>query len=62
MQKGKEQVDLAAQIIKVPKIISKKNHEYILVKQCNEDLWLYKDLMYGYKCAFTSFELGIRKN
>lgn len=55
-------MDLAAQIIKVPKIISKKNHEYILVKQCNEDLWLYKDLMYGYKCAFTSFELGIRKN
>ena len=62
MQKGKEQVDLAAQTVKVPKIISKRGHEYILVEQCNDDLWLYKDLMYGYKCAFTSFELGLRKN
>ncbi len=55
-------MDLEAQAIKVPKIISKKGHEYILVSQCNDDLWLYKDLLYGYKCAFTSFELGLRKN
>lgn len=62
MQKENEKVDLEAQAIKVPKIISKKGHEYILVSQCNDDLWLYKDLLYGYKCALTSFELGLRKN
>ena len=45
----------------VPKIISKDGHEYILIKQCNKDLWLYQDLMYGYKCCFTLFELGLRK-
>lgn len=55
-------MDLEAQAIKVPKIISKNGHEYILVSQCNDDLWLYRDLLYGYKCAFTSFELGLRKN
>lgn len=55
-------MDSAAQTVKVPKIISKRGHEYILVEQCNDDLWLYRDLMYGYKCAFTSFELGLRKN
>lgn len=53
---------LEAQEIKVPKVFSKNNHEYILVQQCNKDLWLYKDLLYGYRVAFTSFELGLRKN
>lgn len=48
-------------IIKVPKIISTGKHEYILVQQCNKDLWLYQDMMYGYERCFTSFELGIRK-
>lgn len=48
--------------MKIPKIISNNNHEYILIQQCNKDLWLYQDLMYGYKKAFTSFELGLRKN
>ena len=62
MRKESEKVDLEAQAIKVPKIISKNGHEYILVSQCNDDLWLYRDLLYGYKCAFTSFELGLRKN
>ena len=47
--------------ITVPKIISTGKHEYILVQQCNKDLWLYKDLIYGYKRCFTSFELGLRK-
>lgn len=42
-------------IIKVLKIISTGKHEYILVQQCNKDLWLYQDMMYGYKRCFTSF-------
>ena len=47
--------------IKVPKIVSTGKYEYILVQQCNKDLWLYQDMLYGYKRCFTSFELGIRK-
>lgn len=45
----------------IPKVISKNNHEYILVQQCNDNLFLYKDLLYGYKESFTSFELGLTK-
>ena len=45
--------------MKIPKVISKNNHEYILVKQCNENLFQYKDLMYGYYECFTKFDLDL---
>ena len=45
--------------MKIPKVISKNGHEYILVKQCNEGLYLYKDLLYGYMETFTKFDLGL---
>lgn len=46
--------------MKIPKIISKKEHEYIFVKQCNENLFLYKDMLYGYTECFTKYDLGYR--
>jgi len=61
MLKEKELVDLEVQAIKVPKVFSKNNHEYLLINQCNENLWLYQDLLYGYKVSFTAFELGLVK-
>lgn len=45
--------------MKIPKVISKNGHEYILVSKCNENLYLYKDLLYGYKETFTKFDLGL---
>ena len=45
--------------MKIPEVISKNGHEYILVKQCNEGLYLYKDLLYGYMETFTKFDLGL---
>ena len=47
--------------MKIPKIISKNNHEYILVKQINNNMFLYKDMLYGYKECFTKFDLGLVK-
>lgn len=46
---------------KVPKIISKNGHEYIFIQQNNENTFLYKDLMYGYKETFTKYDLGLVK-
>lgn len=48
-------------IIKIPKIISKNNHEYIFVKQVNKNMFLYKDMLYGYNECFTKFDLGMVK-
>jgi len=45
----------------VPKIFSKNNHEYIFVKQVNKNMFLYKDMLYGYKECFTKFDLGLVK-
>lgn len=45
--------------MKIPKIISKDNHEFILQKQCNDNMFLYKDMLYGYKECFTKYELGL---
>lgn len=45
----------------VPKIISKNNHEYIFVKQVNKNMFLYKDMLYGYNECFTKFDLGLVK-
>jgi hypothetical protein len=47
--------------MKIPKVISKNNHEYILVKQINDKMFLYKDLLYGYKECFTRYDLGLVK-
>lgn len=48
-------------IMKIPKIISKNNHEYIFVKQVNKNMFLYKDMLYGYNECFTKFDLGMVK-
>ena len=45
--------------MRIPKVISKNNHEYILEKQVNEKLFLYKDLLYGYKECFSLYDLGL---
>ena len=45
--------------MKIPKVISKKDHEYIFVKQCNERMYLYKDMITGYKECFTDYDLGL---
>ena len=45
--------------MRIPKVISKKNHEYIFVKQCNEKVYLYKDMLYGYMECFTDYDLGL---
>ena len=47
--------------MRIPKIISKNNHEYIFVKQCNDNLFLYKDMLYHYKETFTKHDLGLVK-
>ena len=47
--------------MKVPKVISKNNHEYILIKQVNDKMFLYKDLLYGYKECFTLYDLKMIK-
>lgn len=47
--------------MKIPKVISKNEHEYILVKQVNDKIFLYKDLMYGYKECFTLYDLELIK-
>lgn len=47
--------------MKIPKIISKNNHEYIFVKQVNKNVFLYKDLIYGYNECFTKFDLDLVK-
>jgi len=46
--------------MRIPKVISINNHEYIFVKKCNDNLYLYKDLLYGYKECFTKYDLGHR--
>ena len=45
--------------MKVPKIISKDGHEYILVKKCNDKVYLYKDMLYGYTVCFDLHDLGL---
>jgi hypothetical protein len=47
--------------MKIPKIISKNGHEYILVKKCNDKLYLYKDMLYGYTTCFDLHDLGLVK-
>lgn len=44
--------------MKIPKVISKNNHEYILVKEYPNFI-LYKDLLTGVKECFTLYQLGL---
>ena len=48
--------------MRIPKVISKNNHEYIFEKQINDTLFLYKDLMYGYRECFSLYDLGLIRN
>lgn len=45
--------------MKIPKIISKKNRKYIFEKQINNNVFLYKEKICGYKECFTKFDLGL---
>ena len=47
--------------MKIPKIISKEGHEYIYVSKCNDKLYLYKDMLYGYTRCFDLYDLGLIK-
>lgn len=47
--------------MRIPKVISKNNHEYIFEKQCNENMFLYREMLYGYKECFTKFDLDLIK-
>lgn len=44
--------------MKIPKIISKNNHEYIFIKEYPNFI-LYKDMITGAKETFTKFDLGL---
>jgi hypothetical protein len=46
--------------MRIPKIISKKNREYILVKEYKNYI-LYKDMLTGCTECFTRQELGLLK-
>ena len=48
-------------IIKIPKIINKNNHIYIFVEQCNDNLFLYKEMNLHYKETFSKYDLGLIK-
>lgn len=45
--------------MKIPKTISKNNREYIFEKQINNNVFLYKEKICGYKECFTKFDLGL---
>ena len=47
--------------MKIPKTISKNNREYIFEKQINNNVFLYKEKICGYKECFTKFDLGLVK-
>lgn len=46
--------------MKIPKIISKNGHEYILVKEYPNFI-LYKDMITGVKETFQRYDLGLVK-
>lgn len=47
--------------MRIPTIIKKNNHKYMFIKRINKDLFLYRNIEYGYKECFTRFDLGIIK-
>ena len=44
---------------KAPLRVANKNKIYELVRQCNEDLYLYKSVDYGYHTTFSRYDLGM---
>ena len=46
--------------MKIPKIISKNGHEYILVQEYPSHI-LYKDMITGVKVSFKPYDLGLIK-
>lgn len=44
--------------MKIPKIISKNNHEYILIKEYKNFI-MYKDMLTGVRECFNRQELGL---
>ena len=44
---------------KIPKNIVHKGKKYTYVCKCNNNLFLYESVDYGYKMCFTRFELGL---
>lgn len=47
--------------MRIPKVISKNDREYIFVKQVNDTVIQYKEMIYGYNECFTTFDLGLVK-
>lgn len=47
--------------MKIPKIIRKEGHEFIYVGRCNDKLYLYRDMIYGYTTCFDLYDLGLIK-
>jgi len=47
--------------MKIPKIISKNNREYIFVQKNNDKVYLYKEMITGYRESFQAQELGLVK-
>ncbi len=45
--------------MKIPKVISKNGREYMFVKQCNKNLFLYRERIYGYNECFNRYDLGL---
>ena len=47
--------------MKIPKIISKNGHEYILVQEYPNHI-LYKDMITGVRVSFKPYDLGLIKS
>ena len=47
--------------MEIPKIISVKGREYILVKQVNKDLFQYKEMINNWNECFSRYDLGLIK-
>ena len=45
--------------MRIPKVISRNEHEYILEEQINDKLFLYRDMLYGYKECFSKYDLDL---
>ena len=46
----------------IPKIITRKNKQYIFIKQCNNNMFLYEDMYTKVKETFTKFDLNLIDN
>ena len=46
-------------IKKPPEFFLYKNKMFKLIEQCNNDVYLYQEVRYGYKMSFSAFDLGL---